>query len=148
MFSVIREELPTVVNELASTAKVSTEQVGRLAEMEVASTATTAGAGAGLNPLAVRQMASASIKEGGKSFVIQCGEELISRIINLIIPTPRPQSNYFITRTSPHSKSITINQYINDLSDLGDGCGSEREGSYFECDSNWGWGSVGASTIG
>lgn len=70
MFSVIREELPTVVSELASTAKVSTEQVGRLGEMEIASTATTAGAGAGLNPLAVRQMASVSIKETGKSFAI------------------------------------------------------------------------------
>ena len=75
MLSVIREELPTVVNELASTAKLSTEQVGRLGEMEIASTATTAGAG--LNPLAVRQMASASIKEGGKSFCHICGKELI-----------------------------------------------------------------------
>lgn len=72
MLSVIREELPTVVSELASTAKVSTEQVGRLGEMEIASTATTAGAG--LNPLAVRQMASASIKEGGKYFAIQYGK--------------------------------------------------------------------------
>jgi hypothetical protein len=64
MLSVIREELPTVVSELASTAKVSTEQVGRLGEMEVASSTTTATA---MNPIAVRQMASVSVKEGGKS---------------------------------------------------------------------------------
>jgi hypothetical protein len=62
MLSAIREELPTVVNELASTAKVSTEQVGRLGEMEVASTAPMAAA---MNPIAVRQMASVSVKEGG-----------------------------------------------------------------------------------
>jgi hypothetical protein len=63
MLSVIREELPTVVSELASTAKVSTEQVGRLGEMEVASTSTATT----MNPIAVRQMASVSVKEGGKS---------------------------------------------------------------------------------
>jgi hypothetical protein len=66
MLSVIREELPTVVNELASTAKVSTEQVGRLGEMEVASTTTTATT---MNPIAVRKMASVAVKEGGTSFL-------------------------------------------------------------------------------
>jgi hypothetical protein len=87
MLSVIREELPTVVSELASTAKVSTEQVGRLGEMEVASTTTTATT---MNPIAVRQMASASVKEGGKSPPFLCIHCLIGRIVNTIDPTPRP----------------------------------------------------------
>jgi len=65
MLSVIREELPAVVGELASTAKVSTEQVGRLGEVEVVSTTTTTT----MNPIAVRQMASVSIKEGGTSLL-------------------------------------------------------------------------------
>lgn len=52
----------TYGSQLASTAKVSTEQVGRLGEMEVASTTTTATT---MNPIAVRQMASVSVKEGG-----------------------------------------------------------------------------------
>ena len=86
MLSVIREELPTVVNELASTAKVSTEQVGRLGEMEVASTSTATT----INPIAVRQMASASIKEGGTSPPLSLIPCLIGRIINLINPPPRP----------------------------------------------------------
>ena len=68
MMSVIREEIPAVVGELASTAKVSTEQVGRLGEMEVASVSTTTTT-AGLNPIAVRQMASMAVKEGGMSFL-------------------------------------------------------------------------------
>ena len=86
MLSVIREELPTVVSELASTAKVSTEQVGRLGEMEVASTTTTATT---MNPIAVRQMASMSIKEGGTSLPLLYILCLIGRIINTINPTPR-----------------------------------------------------------
>ena len=88
MLSVIREELPTVVGELASTAKVSTEQVGRLGEVEVVSTTTTTTATT-MNPIAVRQMASVSVKEGGKSFVIYV-ERAYCRIINTINPTTRP----------------------------------------------------------
>jgi len=85
MLSVIREELPAVVGELASTAKVSTEQVGRLGEIEVVSTTTTTT----MNPIAVRQIASLSVKEGGKSFVIYV-ERAYCRIINTINPTTRP----------------------------------------------------------
>jgi hypothetical protein len=141
MLSVIREELPTVVNELASTAKVSTEQVGRLGEMEVASTATTAGAG--MNPIAVRQMASMSMKEGGTSYNIHVHDRKLSgRNINLIIPTPRTRSKsiYIITRIPPHSKSTTKHKHINGHSNLGDGRGSKCKGSYFECDPDGRWG--------
>lgn len=141
MLTVIREELPTVVNELASTAKVSTEQVGRLGEMEVASAATTAGAG--MNPIAVRQMASMSMKEGGKYYNIHLHDRKLScRNINLIIPTPRSRSKpmYIITRTSPDPHSTADDKHINGHSNLGDGRGSKRKRSYFECDSDGGWG--------
>jgi hypothetical protein len=141
MLSVIREELPTVVNELASTAKVSTEQVGRLGEMEVASTATTAGAG--INPIAVRQMASMSMKEGGMSTILLIHVlKADSRIINLIDPTPRPRfkSIRIITRTSPHSHPTTDDKYLNGYSNSRDGRGSKCKGSYFECDPDGRWG--------
>jgi hypothetical protein len=81
MMSVIREELPAVVGELASTAKVSTEQVGRLGEAELASTTatTTTTTSTMMNPIAVRQMAGMMTKEGGTSpspFLVN-GKELI-----------------------------------------------------------------------
>jgi hypothetical protein len=98
MMSVIREEIPAVFGELASTAKVSTEQVGRLGEMEVSTVSSTTTTTA-MNPIAVRQMASSAIKEGGKCstpYLNPCGEEtnlVESSILSTLRQNTTPTQN-------------------------------------------------------
>jgi hypothetical protein len=136
MLSVIREELPTVVSELASTAKVSTEQVGRLGEMEVASTTTTATT---MNPIAVRQMASVSVKEGGTFLPhLRYENELISEssILSSLrqgrnqstsllnhLPTPQlPSINTsMVTQTLEMDVGVSVREAISNATQTGAG---------------------------
>lgn len=61
MFSVAREELPTVVSEIATTARsTSTSMIE-----SGASVAVRTGEKEMMNPVAVRQMAEMSVKEAG-----------------------------------------------------------------------------------
>lgn len=66
MLSVLKEELPTVANELAASARSSTSAVLESGQMAVR----VGEEMAGMNPVVVRQMAEMSVKEvtAGTSF--------------------------------------------------------------------------------
>lgn len=76
MFSMAREEIPVVASELVQTATTRLTTAGEsstaaaLREEAVQISSAGTGAGAGMNPVAVRQMVQTSVKEGGKSLIL------------------------------------------------------------------------------
>lgn len=72
MFAVAREEIPIVAGEIASTARASSSTSTTVAVESTTASIVRAGekelSGISMNPVAVRQMAEMSVKEGGKVF--------------------------------------------------------------------------------
>jgi hypothetical protein len=102
MFSIAREEIPVVASELVSTATTrlttagESSAAGAIREEALNISTSTSGAGVGvgvgMNPVAVRQMVSTTVKEGGKSTSLYRLSREVSNEKRRINPKPTPLS--------------------------------------------------------